>query len=209
MADQRLTSQERKDEIIQASLSILHHKGFSQLTLRQLGKNIGVSEAAVYRHFRNKEEIIQQLMTVVFQAPPGKTPKQDDSPSVMQRLREVMFAQLDILEKNPYITSVLFQDEIFREFPAIREQFDQHRDEMSARIVNIVKQGQRERVWRSTVNPQVFVVLFTGSMRQMVSTWRANNFSHSLSNLAEEVFTELVRLLEPDKGIVEESNKLN
>ena len=47
----------RRDQIVQAALRIIGKKGVSSLTTAAIAKEVGVSEANLYRHFRNKDDI--------------------------------------------------------------------------------------------------------------------------------------------------------
>ncbi len=194
MTKTRRSTGERRLEIIQATLCILHKQGVGQLTMRQLAADVDLSEAAIYRHFSNKEDIMEQVAAHVFRGPRAEetSPKRP----AKERLREVMFGQLEALEENPHTTAVVFQEDIFREYPRVEGIFSAHRDAMVRRISSIVRQGQQEGFVRRAANPQVFAVIFIGTIRQLAAEWRANDFKDSLKERALPVFEELMRLLD-------------
>jgi len=43
--------------VVEAALKLIGEHGMSALTTAALAKEVGMSEANIYRHFRNKEEI--------------------------------------------------------------------------------------------------------------------------------------------------------
>src|SRR5574337_852502 len=47
----------RRDQITQATLKIIARKGVGSLTTSALAREVGISEANLYRHFKNKDEI--------------------------------------------------------------------------------------------------------------------------------------------------------
>ena len=53
----------RQLEIIEASGKILMQKGVAGLTTKNLAQEMNFSESALYRHFKDKEEIITNLIT--------------------------------------------------------------------------------------------------------------------------------------------------
>ena len=55
----------RRDQIMQATLKIIARKGVSSLTTAALAREVGISEANLYRHFRNKDEIYMATVTQV------------------------------------------------------------------------------------------------------------------------------------------------
>ena len=46
----------RQDEILDIALNLLADGGVKNLTMKRIAESIGVSEPAVYRHFKNKTE---------------------------------------------------------------------------------------------------------------------------------------------------------
>lgn len=48
----------RKEEIINRAIGIAVEKGFKSVTIKSLAEACGITEPAIYRHFRNKDEII-------------------------------------------------------------------------------------------------------------------------------------------------------
>lgn len=56
-----------KSTILDAAIKMLKTKSPSELSLRELAREAGVSIAAPYRHFKNKEELLAALMTQGFE----------------------------------------------------------------------------------------------------------------------------------------------
>ncbi|HPA73995.1 MAG TPA: helix-turn-helix domain-containing protein, partial [Spirochaetota bacterium] len=53
---------ERKGEIIDAALRLIDKKGIQNLTTRNLAREVGITEPGLYRHFRNKEDILAGIL---------------------------------------------------------------------------------------------------------------------------------------------------
>src|SRR5689334_9789941 len=56
------STEERRDEIIAATLSILATDGLSGWTTAALASRVGASEAMLFKHFRTKDEILQTAL---------------------------------------------------------------------------------------------------------------------------------------------------
>ena len=52
----------RQDEILDTALHLLADGGVKNLTMKRIAESIGVSEPAVYRHFKNKAEIVKGII---------------------------------------------------------------------------------------------------------------------------------------------------
>ena len=49
----------RKEEIIQATLSLASEKGLSNISMSQIAESIGIKKPSLYNHFKSKDEIIE------------------------------------------------------------------------------------------------------------------------------------------------------
>lgn len=55
-----------RDKVLDAALDLLNDSGFEGLTLRRLADRLGVKAAALYWHFKNKQDLINQLAARIF-----------------------------------------------------------------------------------------------------------------------------------------------
>lgn len=65
MDKKRKSTSIRKKQIIDAARKIIIKKGSEHLTLRAMAREVGFSEAAIYRHFKNKNEVLSFLMNTI------------------------------------------------------------------------------------------------------------------------------------------------
>ena len=55
----------KKGDILKASLSLFATRGYDAVSVRDLAKAAGVSEAALYKHFKGKEEMALYIFTAI------------------------------------------------------------------------------------------------------------------------------------------------
>ena len=53
---------ERQEEIILAAIALIAREGYKNLTIKKLASELNLSEAALYRHFVNKEDLLLSIM---------------------------------------------------------------------------------------------------------------------------------------------------
>ncbi|MEQ1923773.1 MAG: TetR/AcrR family transcriptional regulator [Pyrinomonadaceae bacterium] len=58
-----MTGDERREQILQAAISLFSQKGFRGTTTKEIGKVAGVSEAMVFRHFARKSDIYDAILS--------------------------------------------------------------------------------------------------------------------------------------------------
>lgn len=70
--DEGLTSRERgkaqrRAQILDAAAGLIAERGLAGVRLEDLGKAVGISGPAVYRHFANKEAVLEELLVGISQ----------------------------------------------------------------------------------------------------------------------------------------------
>jgi len=194
MAGKRLSTKKRREEILDIALKIIYEEGFYNLTIRNIAEKTNISEAAVYRHFKNKKDIIDNLANLIFQESRFKY-KDIKKYDPFELLEEIIFSQMREFAENPYITAITFQEEIFREYPDIKKKFNQHRDERESFFSEIITVNQNRALISKSVDPETFALLFMGGIRMSILKWKSSNFSFSLGKEAEKIIKELFKLL--------------
>lgn len=191
---ERKTSDERRKQILETGLEILHEKGRSELTVGNIAEEIGVSEAAVYKHFDSKKEIVKGMAEMVFSVQlvePEEASFED--PEIL--LKDIISAIFTKLEKDPKVTSMLFHDELFTEYPEVEKVFKEHRKEKKEKLKNLVKMGQASGLFDQETDPDTFARMLMGSIRITVLEWREEKFKNSLEEKAEPLAEHLTRVI--------------
>ena len=58
---QQARSREKFDAILRAALRLIHEKGYEQVSMREIAREVGLPIASVYQYFPNKLAIVRQL----------------------------------------------------------------------------------------------------------------------------------------------------
>ncbi|WP_180954096.1 TetR/AcrR family transcriptional regulator [Bacillus sp. M6-12] len=52
-----------KDKILDAAIDLFSQKGFSGVSIREITKEVGIKESSLYNHYKNKDEILEQILS--------------------------------------------------------------------------------------------------------------------------------------------------
>ncbi len=55
----------RKEEIIEAVLSLAAEKGLGTISMQQIADKVGITKASLYNHFSSKEELVNEMYEVL------------------------------------------------------------------------------------------------------------------------------------------------
>ena len=99
-----------KRALIDAALALIEEKGVKALTVREAAKKAGVSHAAPYRHFKDKDELLSAVAIEGFDIVIQDTRKRfetfKDDP--LMRFRESGLAYIDFAVAHPSHYRVMF-----------------------------------------------------------------------------------------------------
>ncbi|NLJ81064.1 MAG: TetR/AcrR family transcriptional regulator [Firmicutes bacterium] len=193
----RLPSDERKEEILSKALAIIFESGARSLTMRSLAQRVGLSEAAIYRHFRHKEDLIQNLTNQTCDPLLAEGLEKSDPWEALQKL---MQRQLQRLSEKPQLTAIIFQEELFSEYPQIKQKLMAHQKEKKELIQSALARGQKEGVFKPNIEKEIFTLIYMGSVRMAALNWKESGFSYSLPKQGERILSLIESLLKEDEN---------
>lgn len=180
-----------------ATLRIDRH-GIQELTIKNLSSDIGVSEAALYRHFKSKNDIMLGLLTYFIQEMSqrveGIISKEDRTP--VERLRDVFSSQLKAFVQKPSIVSVIFSEGIFQFNKELSSTVAEMMETMHHVIDTIVKEGQDSGSISSFVGHGTLATIIMGSMRITVLKWKISGHKSDLIKDGNKVLNGIFKMIE-------------
>lgn len=124
-ARKRLKPGERRMQILQALAEMLEAPQADRITTAALAKSIGVSEAALYRHFASKakmyEALIEFIESTTFTLFNKLQESEEDSRNRVFRMMGVL---LQFSEKNPGMTRVIVGDALVFEHERLQQRMN-------------------------------------------------------------------------------------
>ena len=151
----REESENTKVLILKSALDCFYEKGFSRTTFEDIALRIHLTKGAVYWHFKNKAELLAELIRQRVAKDREEIGSQYISPHSVAELREFFRREAEHIEKSPevrkFIFFTLFQvewsDSVFNQVQAkTGEIHDFHFKTVSALVVSI---------WRGLINTYV------------------------------------------------------
>ena len=101
--DQRARGRLDRERILDAAQAIAHEHGIAKLTMRRIGTALGADPTAVYRHFRDKNELLVELADRLF----GIEPEVDPDLDWRETLRVEMRFGLNRYRSHPDLARLL------------------------------------------------------------------------------------------------------
>jgi len=150
----------RKEQILQALARMLESGPGERITTAALAREVGVSEAALYRHFPSKARMFEELIAFIEQTLFSRINRilQEESAAAV-RCEQILTLVLTFAEKNPGMTRLLTGDALAGETERLRQRIAQLFDRLEAQLKQILREAEiRERV-RPPISPAVLAGL--------------------------------------------------
>ena len=126
---------ERKLQILQNLAEMLQKPQGEKITTASLAARIGVSEAALYRHFASKAQMFEGLIEFIEQTLFGLINKiASEENSGVKQLEGVLPLLLGFAQKNPGMTRVLIGEALVNEDSRLQTRINQLHDRLEATL---------------------------------------------------------------------------
>lgn len=142
----------RRQQILESLAHMLEVSPGERITTARLAKEVGVSEAALYRHFPSKSKMFEGLIEFIEETVfPRVNLILDEETHVITRCEKILNLLLTFAERNPGITRILTGDALAGETERLRNRVVQFYDRLETHL----KQALREAEISEGIRPIV------------------------------------------------------
>ncbi|WP_302795856.1 nucleoid occlusion factor SlmA [Hafnia paralvei] len=142
MAEKENTKRNRREEILQALAQMLESSvGSQRITTAKLAANVGVSEAALYRHFPSKTRMFDSLIEFIEDSLITRINLiLQDEKETFNRLRLILLLILGFAERNPGLTRIMTGHALMFEQDRLQGRINQLFERIEAQIRQVLKE---------------------------------------------------------------------
>ncbi len=143
----------RKDQILQALARMLESSPGERITTAALAREVGVSEAALYRHFPSKARMFEGLIKFIEETLFLRIAKiMKEEPRAEIRCYKILTLLLAFSDKNPGMTRLLTGDALAGETERLRERIAQFYGRLEAQLKQILREAQIRENLKPTIS---------------------------------------------------------
>lgn len=153
---------ERREMILQTLARMLEERHGERITTAELARAVGVSEAALYRHFPSKARMFEALIEFIEESLFSRITRiLEEETDVLRRVQAILFLVLGFAEKNPGMARILYGDIFVGETERLRRRVTQIYDRLETQLKQIMREGEVKDGWRFAVNETASLLLAT------------------------------------------------
>ncbi len=169
-----------------AVLDVFSESDFHKANIRAVAKKAGVSFSTIYQHYGSKEQLVFAVVDIWL----GKLTDRivdhlQGIEDLKEKLRKVLWLQLDYYEKNPGLGKILFMTLPMKTWMA-DETFQQRK--MINLFLDVLKKGQQEKRLISDVRAGILLDLMMGLIQRSFCMWISRKEPESLAQQSNDLF---------------------
>jgi len=148
----RLSSPRGRTKILEALNSLLEKKDFQAITWAEIANTAGVNEALIYKYFRNKRNLLHQLLSEILEGfVEDLTDELNGSiEGAMNKLRKFVWSHIHIYNRQRVFAKILVLE--VRNYPGyFRSETYQFAKNFGKILAEIIEEGIQDAIFRDDI----------------------------------------------------------
>ena len=175
---QKLSKNMRRDQVVNAVLELIGRNGVTGLSTAAIAKEVGMSEANLYRHFQNKQEILAETVKRI-----GEELRENVA-SVTARqlppvnwLKEVFRLHLSYVRENQGVPRLVFSEEVHLNNDEVLRRLLETISSYATSLENIIVRGKEDGSIKQSLDANATALMFIGMVQVTILRWALSGFS--------------------------------
>ena len=186
----------RQQQIIDSAIKLIGTYGIQGLTIKNLSKEVGVAESALYRHFASKTEIMSAVLSFLKSNIVKKyTDVLNRNTATLDKLKKLIEQHLKIFNESPSLTIVLFSDGMYKMEPELTKQILSIMQFVKSSYMMILDEGKKNKSIRKDISSEQLAFMIMGSIRLTLNQWNLQNYKYKLSTKGKELWETISKIV--------------
>lgn len=163
----------RHQQILQALAQMLEVNPGARITTAALAREVGVSEAALYRHFPSKARMFEDLIGFIEETVFSRVSMIINSDaSGIKQCEQILTLLLAFVQKNPGMARILTGDALSGETDRLRTRVNQFFERLETQLKQVLREAEAREGLRTQTTPgasaNLMLATAEGRIRQFV-----------------------------------------
>ncbi len=181
MGSIRKSSDVRKKQIIDAARKLMIKFGSEHITIRRLAKEVKITEAAIYRHFKSKRDILAFLTVHITETMLEEFTRPADGPiPTLEVINTILKKHLSIIEQKKGMSFQILAEIISFGDKRLNRLIADFVEKYIHRLEILLYEGVSAGLVRNDINLRSSAFLLFGMIQGLVNVWAINNYEFDL-----------------------------
>ncbi len=190
----RKSGEERRQEIVEAVVELAAEPGGRQITAQAIADRVGIAQPTVFRHFKNRERILEAVFEWIARKLLGVVSGvATSSGPADERLRALLEKQLGFVAGHKGLPRLLFSERLHQENTRLKQSVRRIMQAYAATVAEVIRDGIESGIFRSDLDPDETARMILALVQGTIIRWSVRDFEFDLAGQVPAMW----RLLEP------------
>jgi len=199
MGIKKETTEVRKEQIVKAAIEIIGADGVQCLTTARIAREVGISEANLYRHFKNKDAIITALIDNVEDTLTGnvKRVRAEGIPAI-EKMERIFKLHIEYIQENRGIPRIVLSSEVLF-VRGLQKRLLSFLNRYTKALASVIEEGAKDGSIRPNVSAEAKAAMFIGLIQFNALKWLFSGFKYSLVEKSDKLWKSYRKNIEVKK----------
>ena len=190
-----------KEKILRVSADIIVNEGLKKFTARNVADRLGITDAAIFKHFRSMDDIIFEIIErYVSRCSRSADEAEKTDKSVKERLYQILKTHINVLEETKGAVPVLCFEFLRSDDKKLYKILKEFIESYKRKVGDLIREGQSEGVIRKGIDPEGTAMLFIGLIQAKVFAYLLDGKKGNIVDDPEQFISEIFYgILEKDE----------
>ncbi len=198
----RKDTQLRQKEIIDAARKLIVKYGSENITVKKIAKEIGVTDGALYRHFKSKREILSFLADDIENTLISDIDSQNTGDiNSIETLEKILLAHISAIEQRKGVTFQVIAEIVSLGDKKLNKKVSGTIIKYTERIQAILNNGKEKGIIKPDLDTDAAAALFFSMIQGLVNIWSLAQYEFNLTSQYKtlwKIFLKSIALTNPN-----------
>ena len=172
----------RQQQIIEIAAKLIFKYGSEHLTVKRIATEIGISEAAIYRHFKSKKSILSFLLSYIEETLVADISRERNSGEVvtLDTIERILRRHISAVGLRKGISFQVIAETVSLGDKSLNKQATKAISHYIAVLRELLAEGVKSRTIREDIDLDAAATLLYCMVESLVNTWALSNCGFTL-----------------------------
>lgn len=200
MAEAKLDTQIRREQIAEAAMSLVANQGLRRLSVAAVARRVGIVPSGIYRHFKSKDEILDAVLDRIEERLLANVREaREENADPVECLKGVLMRHIRLIREGKIISipRMIFSEDVYTGNPGRKQRVLQILRGYENEIGQIVRLGQSQGRIRPELDVEAVTMMLFGIIVPAGILWHLTEGGFDVTRHAQRAW-KLFRLVVND-----------
>jgi AcrR family transcriptional regulator len=172
--------------------------GSEHVTVRRIAAEIGISEGALYRHFKSKKEVLLFLIRHIEENLIDDLQKRSSGKNIVGTLENTLRNHLSSVDQRKGISFLVIAEIISLGDKELNRRVLEVLSQYIRNIKKLLLEGIKTGEIRKDIDPEMVATSFFGTMQGLITIWALSNYNFVLEKKFNALWGMFRRAIQKD-----------